>query len=368
MNGASDANNGAARNSQLSTLQTACLLRGIPSGAGVRPSSCPTTGHSGRSALLSTESRPAGHALRRRLPALRARSCPSSPSQRPKACARDRRGGRKSRRRSGKRMSAWQVAPASGCTTMRTRCWKKRWVRALRASPFGRRRWVEGRLFSFSYSRTTRACHVSRRAVGSPAGRARCGLCAPRACVAWTARTMRWPFCLRPPLGVSWPHKKWRCRTEEMYGNLALQSSVWATSRKGYHRSTNSPSSLYPYPKCHRPPLAAQGPRAPLCAPILPVQCTEHINQRSRNRNHPKNKESLKITKKMTLACSVLIDNRKKSKQVEQHFFSSKPTKRDGTNGASSRPSFVKTNVHDTYTFPRFCECCEICGPAACAL
>lgn len=84
-----------------------------------------------------------------------------------------------------------------------------------------------------------------------------------------------------PPLGVSWPHKKWRCRTEEMYGNLALQSSVWATSRKGYHQSINSPSSLYPYPKCHRPHLAAQGP-LPLSVPPSSPYSVQNTSIRDR--------------------------------------------------------------------------------------
>lgn len=309
----------------------------------MRPSSCLATAHSGTSALLSTESRPGAHALRGRPrpPALGDRSCRSSPSR--------RRAGRRSRARSGKQMSAWQGGPASGCRTMRTRC-LKRWHRALRTSPCGRRLRVEGarasqrgqrrqtgrRLFSFSCSERTTACtwaHVSRRADRWPARTARCGLCARTgACVAWTARKVRWPFCRRPPRGVEQKVCMGACRSSR----LGEQQVA-----KGYHQSTNSPSSLYP--KCRRPRCLSLCP-----ASLYSVTYRIHRSEIA-NRNHPK-KKILKDDKNMTLACSVLIVYRKKiAVQLASFFFSffffSKPAKRDEEGAANKHAPSARLRV-----------------------
>lgn len=336
----------------------------------MRPSSCLATAHSGTSALLSTESRPGAHALRGRPrpPALGDRSCRSSPSR--------RRAGRRSRARSGKRMSAWQGGPASGCRTMRTRC-LKRWHRALRTSPCGRRLRVEGarasqrgqrrqtgwRLFSFSCSERTTACswaHVSRRAERWPARTARCGLCARSgACVAWTARKVRWPFCRRPPRGVEQKVCMEACRSSRLGGQQVA---------KGYHQSTNSPSSLYP--KCRRPRCLSLCP-----ASLYSVTYRIHRSEIA-NRNHPK-KKILKDDKNMTLACSVLIVYRKKNCCSTCFLFSFFQSQRNEMRreGAANKhaPSarlrvIVNKNVHDTYprsaVLQKICEICEICGPA----
>lgn len=113
---------------------------------------------------------------------------------------------------------------------------------------------------------------------------------------------MRWPFCRRPPRGVEQKVCMEACRSSR----LGEQQVA-----KGYHQSTNSPSSLYP--KCRRPRCLSLCP-----ASLYSVTYRIHRSEIA-NRNHPK-KKILKDDKNMTLACSVLIVYRKKI-AVQLAFF-----------------------------------------------
>lgn len=103
-----------------------------------------------------------------------------------------------------------------------------------------------------------------------------------------------------------------RCRAKKVCMEACRSSRLGEQQvAKGYHQSTNSPSSLYP--KCRRPRCLSLCP-----ASLYSVTYRIHRSEIA-NRNHPK-KKILKDDKNMTLACSVLIVYRKKI-AVQLAFF-----------------------------------------------